>query len=99
MLEPIKPISGHMAEWEPSPSASDPSRGDTDVTSRLLSLSNKDLQSAAAPALKAERPRPSAVHHHHHYPPTALLPGPPAGFPSASAAHGWTGSTLPALPT
>ncbi|KFO91656.1 Uncharacterized protein C21orf58, partial [Buceros rhinoceros silvestris] len=29
----------------------------------------KDLQFAAPLTVKADRPRPSAVHHHHHYPP------------------------------
>nr|XP_021138434.1 uncharacterized protein C21orf58 isoform X1 [Columba livia] len=84
MLKALPPMA-----FAQSPAASSP----------LLQHGQQDLQFAAAPALKAERPRPSAVHHHHHYPPAALLPGPPAGFPSTSTAHGWTSSTLPALPT
>ncbi|KFV18420.1 Uncharacterized protein C21orf58, partial [Tauraco erythrolophus] len=35
----------------------------------LLQHAQQDLQFAAPLAVKADRPRPSAVHHHHHYPP------------------------------
>ncbi|XP_068264205.1 uncharacterized protein C21orf58 homolog [Nyctibius grandis] len=69
------------------------------ASSPLLQHAQQDLQFAAPLAVKADRPRPSAVHHHHHYPPTGVLPVPHGGFPSTSTAHHWTSSTLPALPT
>ncbi|KAM6396587.1 uncharacterized protein C21orf58 homolog [Pluvialis apricaria] len=61
-------------------------------SSPLLHHAQQDLQFAAPLAVKADRPRPSAVHHHHHYPPTGLLPVPDRGFPSTSTAHHWTSS-------
>ncbi|KAF1541329.1 hypothetical protein FQV10_0016670, partial [Eudyptes schlegeli] len=40
------------------------------ASSPLLQHAQQDLQFAAPLAVKADRPRPSAVHHHHHhYPP------------------------------
>ncbi|KAM6332834.1 uncharacterized protein C21orf58 homolog [Podargus strigoides] len=69
------------------------------ASSPLLQHAQQDLQFAAPLAVKADRPRPSAVHHHHHYPPTGVLPVPHGGLPSTSVAHHWTSSTLPALPT
>ncbi|XP_074767545.1 uncharacterized protein C21orf58 homolog [Athene noctua] len=63
-----------------------------------LQHAQQDLQVAAPLALKANRPRPSAVHHHHHYPPTGVLPVPHGGFPATSTVHHWTGSTLPVQP-
>ncbi|KAM7097046.1 uncharacterized protein C21orf58 homolog [Ciconia maguari] len=67
------------------------------ASSPLLHHAQQDLQFAAPLAVKADRPRPSAVHHHHHYPPTGVLPVPHEGFPSTSTAHRWTSSMLPAL--
>ncbi|KAM6421656.1 uncharacterized protein C21orf58 homolog [Rhynochetos jubatus] len=67
------------------------------ASSPLLHQAQQDLQFAAPLAVKADRPRPSAVHHHHHYPPTGVLPVPHGGFPAT--AHPWTSSTLPSLPT
>ncbi|XP_054236926.1 uncharacterized protein C21orf58 homolog [Indicator indicator] len=59
----------------------------------------QDPQFAAPLAVKADRPRLSAVHHHHHYPPTGMIPVPHGTFPSTSSAQFSTGSMLPALPT
>ncbi|KFQ51065.1 Uncharacterized protein C21orf58, partial [Pelecanus crispus] len=39
------------------------------ASSPLLQHAQQDLHFAAPLAVKADRPRPSAVHHHHHYPP------------------------------
>ncbi|KAM6268369.1 uncharacterized protein C21orf58 homolog [Porphyrio hochstetteri] len=69
------------------------------ASSPLLPQAQQDLQPAAPLAVKADRPRPSAVHHHHHYPPPGLLPVPHGGFPSSSRVNHWTGSTHPTLPT
>ncbi|XP_009957482.1 PREDICTED: uncharacterized protein C21orf58-like [Leptosomus discolor] len=69
------------------------------ASSPLLQRAQQDLQFAAPLAVKADRPRPSAVHHHHHYPPAGTLLVPHRSFLSTSTGHHWTGSTLPALPT
>ncbi|XP_014804703.1 PREDICTED: uncharacterized protein C21orf58 homolog [Calidris pugnax] len=63
----------------------------------LLQHAQQDLPFAAPLAVKAGRPRPSAVHHHHHIPPTGVFPVPHGGFPSTT--HHRTVSMLPALPT
>ncbi|KFP90172.1 Uncharacterized protein C21orf58, partial [Apaloderma vittatum] len=39
------------------------------ASSPLSQHAQQDLQFAAPLAVKANKPRPSAVHHHHHYPP------------------------------
>ncbi|KFP10000.1 Uncharacterized protein C21orf58, partial [Egretta garzetta] len=54
MLKALPPMA-----FTQSPGASSP----------LLQHAQQDLQFAAPLAVKADRPRPSAVHHHHHYPP------------------------------
>ncbi|XP_008946192.1 PREDICTED: uncharacterized protein C21orf58-like [Merops nubicus] len=69
------------------------------ASSPLLQHPQQDLQCVAPLAVKADRPRPSAVHHHHHYPPTGVIPVPHGDFPSTSMVHRWTGGVLPALPT
>ncbi|XP_010220671.1 PREDICTED: uncharacterized protein C21orf58 homolog [Tinamus guttatus] len=82
-------------------------------SSLLLQQAQQDSPLAAPVLVKAERPRPSAVHHHHHYPPPGVLPAlgysvwPPAaqaglvsqsgGFPSM--VHPVPGSVLPAVHT
>ncbi|XP_009565214.2 uncharacterized protein C21orf58 homolog [Cuculus canorus] len=65
----------------------------------LLQHTQQDPQFAAPLAVKADRPKLSAVHHHHHYPPREVLPVPQGSFPSTSTPHHWTSSMLPALPT
>ncbi|XP_009697959.1 PREDICTED: uncharacterized protein C21orf58-like [Cariama cristata] len=69
------------------------------ASSPLLQHAQQDLQFVAPLAMKADRPRPSAVHHHHHYAPTGVLPVPHGGFPSTSMVRHWTSGMLPALPT
>ncbi|XP_025904751.1 uncharacterized protein C21orf58 homolog [Nothoprocta perdicaria] len=81
--------------------------------SLLFQQAQQDSQFAAPVLVKAERPRPSAVHHHHHYPPPGVLPpmgysvwppavqaglvGQSAGFPAM--VHHVPGSTFPVEPT